>query len=151
MDTLVRSSLIWRSLDAWLFSSHWQLFHPADHERSAWSWTPLKKYMGVSKNRGTPKWMVDFMENPIKIDYLGVPLFLETPIWNLKTLISKRNLLCQGLKSSSSMLKGLISKFWDSADWVWHVCWHGCWTTKPVDIVGKYGTVDGWNPAPVDR
>ncbi len=35
--------------------------------------------MGVSKNRGTPKWMVYFMENPIKMDDLGVPLFLETP------------------------------------------------------------------------
>ena len=41
----------------------------------------------------TPKWMV-YSENPIKIDDLGVPLFLETPIyfpgtpgkstWNLK-------------------------------------------------------------------
>ena len=28
-----------------------------------------------------PKWMVYFMENPIKIDDLGVPLFLETPIY----------------------------------------------------------------------
>ena len=36
--------------------------------------------LGVSKNRGTPKWMVYFMENPIKMDCLGVPLFLETPI-----------------------------------------------------------------------
>ena len=36
--------------------------------------------MGVSKNRGTPKWMVKIMENPIKMDDLGVPLFLETPI-----------------------------------------------------------------------
>ena len=26
-----------------------------------------------------PKWMVYFMENPIKMDDLGVPLFLETP------------------------------------------------------------------------
>ena len=29
-------------------------------------------YMGVSKNRGTPKWMVKIMENPIKMDDLGV-------------------------------------------------------------------------------
>ena len=28
-----------------------------------------------------PKWMVKIMENPIKIDDLGVPLFLETPIY----------------------------------------------------------------------
>ena len=37
--------------------------------------------MGVSKDRGTPKWMVYFMEIPYEqIDDLGVPLFLETPI-----------------------------------------------------------------------
>ena len=36
--------------------------------------------MGVSKNRGTPKWMI-LMENPIKMDDLGVPLFLETSIY----------------------------------------------------------------------
>ena len=28
-------------------------------------------YMGVSKNRGTPKWMVKIRENPIKMDDLG--------------------------------------------------------------------------------
>ena len=41
-------------------------------------------YMGVSKNSGTPKWMVYYIrENYIKIkmDDLGVPLFLETPIY----------------------------------------------------------------------
>ena len=27
-----------------------------------------------------PKWMVKIMKNPIKMDDLGVPLFLETPI-----------------------------------------------------------------------
>ena len=36
--------------------------------------------MDVSKNRGTPKWMVKIMENPIRKDDLGVPLFLVTPI-----------------------------------------------------------------------
>ena len=30
-------------------------------------------YIGVSKNRGTPKWMVKIMENPIKMDDLGKP------------------------------------------------------------------------------
>ena len=28
-------------------------------------------HMDVSKNRGTPKWMVKIMENPIKMDDLG--------------------------------------------------------------------------------
>ena len=36
--------------------------------------------MGVSKNSGIPKWMV-YMENPIKMDNFGVPLFLETTIY----------------------------------------------------------------------
>ena len=37
--------------------------------------------MGVSENRGTPKWMV-YNGNPIKMDDFGVPLFSETSIWN---------------------------------------------------------------------
>ena len=37
--------------------------------------------MGVSKNRGTPKWMVYKGSNPIRIDDFGeTHLFLETPI-----------------------------------------------------------------------
>ena len=43
------------------------------------SQSKLGHHLGVSKNSGTPKWMV-IMENPIKIDDLGVPLFLETSI-----------------------------------------------------------------------
>ena len=39
--------------------------------------------MGVSENGGTPKWMVKIMEIPIKMDDLGVPLFLETPMCDL--------------------------------------------------------------------
>ena len=40
--------------------------------------------MGVEPKIGVlypPKWMVKIMENPIKIHDLGVPQFLETPIW----------------------------------------------------------------------
>ena len=37
-------------------------------------------HLGVSKKRGTPNWIVKIMENPIKMDDLGIPLFLETPI-----------------------------------------------------------------------
>ena len=39
--------------------------------------------LGVSKNRGIPKWMVYKMEYPIKMDDLGgfKSLFSETPKW----------------------------------------------------------------------
>ena len=39
-------------------------------------------YMDISTNSGTPKWMA-YNEKPyfIKMDDLGVPLFLETPIY----------------------------------------------------------------------
>ena len=36
--------------------------------------------LGFCKNSGTPKWMV-YMENLIKMDDLGVPLFSETSVW----------------------------------------------------------------------
>ena len=41
--------------------------------------TKNDQHLGCFLNGGTPKWMV-YMENPIKIDVLGVPPFLlETP------------------------------------------------------------------------
>ena len=42
--------------------------------------------MGVSKNNGTPKWMVKIMENPIKMDDLGgnTPIFGNTQMsWEM--------------------------------------------------------------------
>ena len=42
----------------------------------------VSTYLVVSKNRGIPKWMVKIMENPIEMDDLGVPLFLETSIFS---------------------------------------------------------------------
>ena len=36
------------------------------------------RYMGVSKNSGTPKWML-IMENPIKMDDLGYHYFWKHP------------------------------------------------------------------------
>ena len=47
--------------------------------------------MGVSKNSGIPKWMGKIMENPIKMDDLGVPLFWETPIFRLTHLQLKKH------------------------------------------------------------
>ena len=41
--------------------------------------------MGVSKNYGdTPKWMVKIPENAIKMEDLGVPLFIETPKYKVE-------------------------------------------------------------------
>ena len=41
----------------------------------------IYNHMGVSKNRGTPKWMVYSGKSYEQMDDLGdFPLFLETPI-----------------------------------------------------------------------
>ncbi len=40
------------------------------------NWLPYGCFQGGKP----PKWMVKIMENPIKMDDLGAPLFLETPI-----------------------------------------------------------------------
>ena len=54
--------------------------------------------MEVSKNRGTPKWMVKIMENPIKMDDLGVPPFKETSICFVIIIISNH---IQHIKASN--------------------------------------------------
>ena len=40
-------------------------------KKSVFTFQVQQNYMDVSKNRGTPKWMVKIMENPIKMDDLG--------------------------------------------------------------------------------
>ena len=76
--------------------------------------------MGVSKNNGTPKWMVKIMENPIKMDDLGVLLFWETSTWPILSIAAKRlgsfwlaffdvARLCWRLNSRSSS--------WQTAKW----------------------------------
>ena len=52
----------------------WKLKKPSPCEKEK------HLHLGASKNRGTPKWMVKIMENPIKMDDLGIPLFSEKPI-----------------------------------------------------------------------
>ena len=49
-----------------------------------------KLQMGVSENRGTPKWMVKILENPIKMDDLGVPLFSETSKYTILCFLHTR-------------------------------------------------------------
>ena len=53
----------------------------AKNKKHTFRFRSLLCYIGVSKNRGTPKWMVKIMENRIKKDDLEVPLFLETSIF----------------------------------------------------------------------
>ena len=51
--------------------------------------------MGVSKNRGTPKWMVKIMETPIKMDDLGgknTPIFGNTLMIYVAGFCAFRNL-----------------------------------------------------------
>ena len=43
----------------------------------------MLSYVGVSKNNGTPKWMVYNGKPYEQMDDLGVPLFLETPMLSL--------------------------------------------------------------------
>ena len=65
---------------------------------SPWKWAKYpwnkKDHMGVSKNNGTPKWMVKIKENPIKMDDLGVPpifgnthIYLSPPIFRGKLAV----------------------------------------------------------------
>ena len=56
--------------------------------------------MGVEPKIGgkPPKWMVKIMKNPIQIHYLGVPLFLETPIHETQPCQNKRVVDNSGLQ-----------------------------------------------------
>ena len=75
----------------------------------------FKTNVGVSQNRGIPKWMVKIMENPIKMDDLGVPLFSETSMFNWrKKGYSRWFLLKNTLKWFQDFFKNTLSSwvFW---------------------------------------
>ena len=70
------------------------------------------KHLGVSKNSGTPKWM----ENPIKMDDLGVPPFSETAICKIylpKHAVATLYMMGQGTPSCLEFrfLKDVVLEF----------------------------------------
>ena len=94
-------------------------------------------YMGVSKNRGTPKWMVKIMENPIKMDDLGgkPPIFGNSHISRLKSYRIPKKATCH--------LPTIMA--WDGANspvkFRWVTKWHdsGCpfrWENTPAEAIG---------------
>ena len=81
-------------------------------------------HLGVSKNKGIPKmeglWRF-IMENPIKIDDLGVPLFSETSIYILEKIcvwippVSPAGGMCNLAQSPSEALQVLVAEVWPLA------------------------------------
>ena len=69
-------------------------------------------YMGVSNNRGTPKWMVynrKTLLKYIKMDDLGVPPFSETSIWQQRMVQVIQNDLCiPWLEVTNNLWKGQV-------------------------------------------
>ena len=66
------------------------------------------------QNGGTPKWMVKMMENPIKMDDLGVPLFSETPKSQDQFYFK-----CCSLFQRSTVIK----KIGSGDGWFWLISW----------------------------
>ena len=71
--------LIETTIDRWLvvWGSRWESLNLPSYFLSDHIW-----FIWVFPKIGTQKWMVKIMENPIKMDDLGVPLFSETPIYD---------------------------------------------------------------------
>ena len=72
-STLLRGELLRKKVKSPILSVSWP--HPWCQPKKV---TQQKKDVvsqdvDVSENSGTPKWMVNIMENPIKMDDLGVP------------------------------------------------------------------------------
>ena len=63
------------------FDGWWGVLSCPSGQRTSKLWEKYIEYMDVSKNRGTPKWMVYHGKPYFLMDDLGVPLFFETPIW----------------------------------------------------------------------
>ena len=76
--------------------------------------------MGVSKNQGTPKWMV-YNGKLIKMDHLGEPLFLETPIYPPQICLFRIMVLDQRPNDPRRPSLSL---------WMFGPQWHGPQTSK---------------------
>ena len=57
---------------------------------------------GIYRNRDIPEWMVYFMENSIKIDYLGAPPFMETLTWSFWEAYSWEHMVSPWLSQCQS-------------------------------------------------
>ena len=69
-------------------------------------------YVGVSKNRGTPKWMVKIMEIPIKMDDLGKPTIFGTPIWWIIVYCNAKYINWGGIIPYIQQIKLGFDMFW---------------------------------------
>ena len=90
----------------------------------------------------TPKWIVYFMENLIKMDNLGVPLFLETPIqWNVTRLLNVAQLFLlpwmagNGFPKDSYVPVALTIRSEKRADRSWVVT--SCYGSQAVAFLNK--------------
>ena len=104
------------------------------------------------KNSGfyPPKWMVKIMENPIKMDNLGVPLFLETPIWlQISSAVDLRQIVLRfaWLPCSSLDLSHFDSRsrffFWNAWHWRYRLALRKYsdalqWLGRPICIIALY-------------
>ena len=65
----------------------------------------------VSPKIGIPQngWFT--RENPIKMDDLGVPLFLETSIWRHLPFIHQKDILLQMLRMTTPMFKCMTNNY----------------------------------------
>ena len=105
---ICRKKMIWERANIHIFlGSYWYL-------------------VGASKNRGTPKWMVKIMENPIKMDDLGVPLFSETSLYLWFRNLEVRGIRLPGINQAATVL--------------WHSSWRGSILWKKTQKI----STDGW-------